>query len=158
MANGWEIFAILSAKWGEKFSDIQCFLDERPQSSRLGDLPKAPIWYELRNLMCAAGLFNPSVSHPSRTHVLYGKPLSHISSNSLILAVTATCFILPIFHPKNGEGEMKETQTKALIWVLAKTQTDCAGCLNRAEFPGIEFLDRIASECGAALIFSSDQG
>ena len=54
----------------ESFNDIQVFLDEYPKSSRLGDLPKAPIWYELRNLMSAAGIFNPLISMPPKTFIL----------------------------------------------------------------------------------------
>ena len=51
---------------GEKFCDIQTFLDQHPQASRLGDLPKAPIWYEIRNLVRSSELFKPQISLPSK--------------------------------------------------------------------------------------------
>ena len=75
--------------------------------------------------MDAAGLFNPSISLPSKIRVLVGKHLVRISRNPLLLALAVTCFILPRFRHKEKEVETKGTQTKALIGALAKTQTEC---------------------------------
>ena len=87
----------LTLGWGAE-ADFQSFADEYPNNVFLEELPKVPIWFELKRYLKGEAFFSPHVTLPSLGFFMDNLNFSTASYNETFLALSVTYTCMPSFR------------------------------------------------------------